>query len=86
MERMITSDSGRQFLKEACAAVSTESETDRFDLEGAIQALLQANRHLRRQLKAYDEGTNPLVTGVVTVSRPVGGILSAPCGAGWPSI
>jgi len=55
MDRMITSDSGRQFLKEACAAVSTESETDRFDLEGAIQALLQANRHLRRQLKAYDD-------------------------------
>ena len=55
MDRMITSDSGRQFLKEACAAVSTESETDRFDLEGAIQELLQANRHLRRQLKAYDD-------------------------------
>jgi len=55
MDRMITSDSGRQFLKEACAAVSTASETDRFDLEGAIQALLEANRHLRRQLKAYDD-------------------------------
>ncbi len=55
MDRMITSDSGRQFLKEACAAVSTESETDRFDLEGAIQALLQANRHLLRQIKAYDD-------------------------------
>jgi len=55
MDRMITSDSGRQFLKEACAAVPTESEPDRFDLEGAIQALLQANRHLRRQLKAYDD-------------------------------
>jgi len=29
---------------------------------------------------------NPLATGVMTVSRPVGGILSAPRGTGWPSI
>jgi hypothetical protein len=28
---------------------------DRFDLEGAMQELLQANHHLRRQLKAYGD-------------------------------
>jgi hypothetical protein len=43
MDRMITSDSGRQFM------------CHRVDLEGAIQALLQVNRHLSRQLKAYDD-------------------------------
>jgi len=29
---------------------------------------------------------NPEATGLVTVSRPVGGILSVPYGTGWPSI
>jgi len=55
MDRMITSEPGRQFLTEACEAIRSGSETDRFDLEGAIQALLEANRHLRRQLKAYED-------------------------------
>jgi hypothetical protein len=31
-------------------------------------------------------GMFPLLTGQVTVSRPVGGVLSVPEGTGWPSI